>query len=186
MKTQTICKANPGRKYDMLINITCNRNMEKNKINFTNIGTDECSIKLKAEALEACPLFSLTYLFEKYAGIFSLVFIGVGVFVALFGEKLFHIVLFLLTTFLVAFIILMFVTEVVISSYTKDYAIWVILGISGAIGLVCGYFVVAYEEYCFALAGAFLGGVLGLFLYNLVLAKYVPPVSYFSFPLIYF
>ena len=82
----------------------------------------------------------------------------------------------MLTTLLVAFVILMFVTQVVLSSTTPYYAYWVILGIAGAAGLTCGYFVYAYEKYCFALAGAFLGGVLGMFIYNLILHKFVPPV----------
>jgi hypothetical protein len=138
--------------------------------------TDECNIVMNAECLEACPYFSLMYLYKHNAMIFFLVFIGLGLFVTFFGEKLFHVVLFLLSTLLVAFVILMFVTQVVLNSNTEAYAYWVVLGVALAAGLTCGYFVYVYEEYCFALVGAFLGGVLGMFLYNLILAKYVPPV----------
>jgi hypothetical protein len=151
--------------------------MEKGKGKFDDYQeTDDCSIILNAVANEACPYFSLMYLYKHNAIMFFLFFIAIGIFVTFFGEKLFHIVLFLLATILVSFVILMFVTQVVLRSDTAEYAFWVVLGISAATGLTFGYFIYAYEEYCFALVGAFLGGVLGMFLYNLILAKYVPPV----------
>lgn len=152
--------------------------MAKGSGKFSDVGTTDCKILMNAECNEACPYFSLMYLYMHNAMIFFLVFIGLGLFITFFGEKLFHIVLFILSALLVAFVILMFVTQVVLSSTAPAYAYWVVLGVAAAAGLTCGYFVYAYEEYCFAIAGAFLGGVLGMFLYNLLLAQYVPPVCF--------
>lgn len=174
----TKCASDPSKNYSMEISILCDRTMEKGKGKFDNSSeTTDCDIKVKATANEACPYFSLMYLFKHNALIFFIIFIGAGIFVTFLGEKLFHFVLFLLTTFLVTFVILIFVTQVILSSTSPYYAFWVTLGLSGVAGITLGYFVYVYEEYCFALAGAFLGGVLGMFICNLLLAKYVSAVK---------
>jgi len=169
----------------MQLNIKCDRNGIRKSIKvIKDSDTDECNLKADVESYESCPGFSITYMFLRYAAIFSVVFIGAGVVITFLGQKLFKIVLFILSAFVVAFVIFMFVSQVIFTTQTQATGFWITLGIAAVIGIILGILVVMYEKYCFALVGACLGGVLALFLYNLLLSKYLPTVLFFCYFLI--
>jgi len=140
----------------------------------TNVidSSDACNLKFTASSYEACPFFSITNLFEQYKYFFSLAFIAVGIFICFLGEKLFHIVLFLLTALAVAFVILMFVTQVAFAKGNQKNAYWIVLAIACLAGITAGYFIVKYEQFSFAIVGGSLGGVLGLTLSSLIISHF--------------
>jgi hypothetical protein len=133
-------------------------------------------LQATVKAKRSCASFSLTYIYQKYAYIFSIVFIAAGVFVTFFGLRLFKPVLFILTTLLITAVLLLLVYQLIMSSHTKQYLFWVVLGVSGLIGLTGAYFVTRYNGVCFVVAGGCLGGVLGFFIYGLAMASWAPPV----------
>ncbi len=141
---------------------------------------DQCTLRAKANVHRACPIFSLTYLYKHYPVAFAIGFLACGALFTFFGLKLYKIVLFLLTAFIVGFLLLTIIYQMIMLrlSNVKLWAFWVVLGISALVGLTMGYFAVAYNKYCFVLAGASLGGIGGFILYTAILAPFVSNVCF--------
>lgn len=168
----------------MELTMTCDRDKDENDVRFEENGSDACTLKAAAVLRRACPIFSLTYLFEKYPYIFSLVFMGAGILITFFGLKFFKIVLFLLATFVVSFLLLTIIYQMALSKYVNMWVFWVCLGLSTLVGLTVGYFVAAYDRYCFVLAGACLGGVAGFIIYTACFASIVASVCSMVYKLV--
>jgi len=165
--------------YMMTMTLVCDRKAEKDaKVVWTNTTYDKCTFKGGVKTVFACPIFSLTAMFYKYNFIFAIAFIGAGLIIVFFGLKLFSITLFILATLGVSFILLLILYQMILPTYVNQWAFWVCLGVSVAVGLTVAYFVTSYEKYCFVLAGAYLGGVAGYFAYNLFLSSYVASVTH--------
>ena len=125
----------------------------------------------------SCASFSLTYIYQKYAYIFSTVFIIAGLVIAFFGVRLFKITLFIISTFFITAVLVLLIYQLIMTSHTAQYAFWLVLGVSGLIGLTGAYFISRYDKACFFMAGAALGAVLGFFIYGLAMASWAPPVQ---------
>ncbi len=158
----------------MAIIFECDRSMsESTDLKFETQSSTSTLLLLKVTSRKSCPMFSLTYLYEKYPLIFSIVFLIAGLFVAFAGIRMYKAVLFILATFLVGFLLLTIIYQMIMSKYVDQWVFWVCLGISSLVGLTAGGMVVAYNKYCFVIAGACLGGVAGFVLYTTIFARFV-------------
>ncbi len=161
----------------MYVTLECNRKMDEDTApNFTDAGSDECLLKLALSSKKACPIFSLTYLYQQNPLYFSLAFMVAGLFIAFVGIRLYKTVLFLLAAFLIGFLLLVIIYQMILPRYVEEWAFWVCLGISALVGLTMGGIVVAYDQQCFVLAGACLGGVASFILYGAFLSGTAGPV----------
>ena len=64
----------------------------------------------------------------------------IGLFQLFFGIKLVAFTTFLISSIIVISIVTLLFTQYIIPAGTNPNYIWVIFGISGVIGLICGYF----------------------------------------------
>eukprot|EP00826_Nyctotherus_ovalis_P058705 TRINITY_DN8095_c0_g1_i10.p1 TRINITY_DN8095_c0_g1~~TRINITY_DN8095_c0_g1_i10.p1 ORF type:complete len:223 (+),score=55.70 TRINITY_DN8095_c0_g1_i10:850-1518(+) len=95
-----------------------------------------------------------------------------GLIIAFLGFRIFNVVLFLMAAFIVGFIVFNLVYQLAASSITmeKAWVVWIILGAAALIGLIVGVFAVKYQRYCFLLAGACLGGIIGFLVFTAFLS----------------
>lgn len=130
-------------------------------------------IKITGTAKEACPIFSLSYFFNKYPIPFGIVFIGCGLIMAFLGFKIFRVVLFLMATFIVAFILFTVIYQLSAStiSMSNSWVIWLILAASLLIGLIAGFLAAKFPRFCFLIAGGTLGGLAGFLIYTAFLTS---------------
>lgn len=159
----------------MEIKLICDKEVGDKKLTDVHTGKGEIIATMRTKY--ACPSFNFSYIFDKYPYIFSIIFIAGGILCAFLGQRLFPWALFILAFFTISFVLIAILYGVALSSTSSQMAFWIVLGISGVVGLTGGYFIKAYHEYCFVLAGGALGGIAGFFIYNLFLVKAVPPVT---------
>lgn len=153
--------------------IVCDRDNE-NTANITN--GDKVNVTFIGKS--GCPFLSITYFYEKYPYIFSIVFIATGLLITFAGLRFFKTMLFILTAFAITGVLLIIIYQLIIlKNKPKEYAFWVTLGISGLFGLTGGYFVAKFSTVCFVLAGGFLGAIVGFIVYNAFLASVTQVVS---------
>jgi hypothetical protein len=162
------------------VNVSCDKDGKDGQIAFGIPAVTDCNVVVTATSNSACPAFSITQLFTNYSYIFAIVFIAAGLFITFFGSKLFPIVLFIVTAFVVAFVLIMFITQVAFSKMTPQFAYWIVVGVSAAVGLTVAYFISSYKSITFAIVGACGGGVIGLSLSTIILSYYAFPVYFFG------
>ena len=157
------------------VKIHCVKDSTKPKFSMTKgkRNDDKPMITITGEAEEACPLFSLSYFYNKYPVPFSIAFIGAGLIIAFLGYRIFNVVLFLMATFVVAFILFNLIYQIAASSITMENfgVLWIIVGAAGIVGAIVGFFAVKFQKYCFFLAGACLGGIIGFIIYTAFLTS---------------
>lgn len=159
----------------MDVTIHCNKDLDKNSPVFELVSHDHGDsehIVIKGTAKQACALFSLSYFFGKYPVPFAIAFMLSGLIIAFLGFRIFNVVLFLMAAFIVGFIIFNLVYQLAASSITmeKAWVVWIILGAATLVGLIVGVFAVKYQRYCFLLAGACLGGIIGFLVFTAFLS----------------
>ena len=166
-----------GNAFTMRLEFICDQNNDRgNDLNITAINVDNQHLIAYVTDKKSCATFSLTYLYSKYSYIFSIVFIAAGVFITFLGLRLFRPVLFILSTLLITAVLLLLIYQLIMTSHTSQWTFWLVLGLSGAVGLTGAYFITRYDKVCFVVAGACLGGVVGFFVYGLAMAAWAPPV----------
>ena len=173
------CEKSPNENYVLNLTLICDPNKNENDVAFTDVNTQSgCRLSAKANVRKACPIFSLTYLYGKYPNIFAIVFISCGLLFTFFGLKLYKIVLFLMTAFIVGFLVLTIVYQMIMVRFanTTVNTFWFVLGIAALVGLTVGYFAASYNKYCFVVAGASLGGIGGFILYTAILSRFLDNV----------
>ena len=114
----------------------------------------------------------LTNFMEEYKYIFVAVFVILGFFICFFGFQTLKV-----TIFIIAAIAGIIISGLIFFHFTKldtpRWALWVIFIACIIVGLILGYIAVRFEAVGFVALGLVLGGVGGLFLFNLVLAPFV-------------
>ena len=116
---------------------------------------------------QGCPvinIFLLSKFIEKYKQVLGAVAILIGLFMLTFGNK------FLKVTFVIILIIascsfaLYFYYYLPIDK-SRDYTLWITLGVGLIFGLVLGYFLIKIEVIIYFCIGGYLGYLLGNMLY---------------------
>lgn len=104
--------------------------------------------------------------------IFVCVFFVMGIFIAIFGLKLFNVTIFLITATIGIFISGTLFFELV-QFNSSGPVLWVVFGTCVFIGCVMGYLAVTYEKVGFFALGFALGAIAGLLLYQGILAPFM-------------
>jgi len=158
-----------NEKGSVKVTILCNSKLDKPNFTTTkNQQTKPYIIEIEGKAKEACPFFSLSNFYNDNRIPFSIGFIGAGIIIAFLGFRIFNVVLFLMATFVVAFILFNVIFQLSASKITMENAwvVWIIMGAAGIIGAIAGFFAAKFQKYCFFLAGACLGGIIGFMIYT--------------------
>jgi len=176
------CTNDKGEKtnYKIHLELTCKSTMKPgDRVKFTNQADfkfQQCENTLKGESLYACPDNSLLNLYAfilQYYYLFGGALIILGVFLILFGQKLYEITIFVLA-FVISGAFFLTLTFQFFVKDTSDPAVkWVVLGICAILGLIIAYFIIKLNKLFFILLGASLGYLLGNFLYIFIL-NFIP------------
>lgn len=75
---------------------------------------------------------------SNYSYLFGAILIGLGFFINFFGRKLFKPVIFLLGMLAFVAVSLLFFYSIFFNQNTKSYVGWIVLGCSGAVGILVG------------------------------------------------
>lgn len=120
----------------------------------------------------ACPVFTVNALIQfvdEYAWLFGTGFIVIGLFLAFLGKKLFNFALFIVTTLIVAGLILFIFYATFLQDNTASWVSWTVVSISILLGLLGGYLMVKMEKFGGALLAGWGGFCLGVILNETVL-----------------
>ena len=132
-----------------------------------NNGTE---LNITIETEEACSeldFYSVWKFVNDYQGLFATILAIFGLFICFAGQKYVKITSFILTVFVVAFLVIFF-SQFILPAGCKEWIIWVVLFFAVVLGGVAGYFVYKYHEKVFSLlVGGFAGFFLGEFCYDL-------------------
>lgn len=108
---------------------------------------------------------------EKYQYLWGAVFIVIGLFLCLFGRKLFKPAIFIIGLTGSIFLLMLMFYSIFLSNNTKTYVGWIILIVSIIIGVAVGFVLVRLNKVGVAVLGGYGGACLGLVLWNAFLYK---------------
>lgn len=108
-------------------------------------------------------------LIDQYKWIFGAVFLGIGGFLTFLGKKLFTAAVFIVSSIIVCFFVLLIFYTTFLTDNTAAWIFWVTLSFSVVLGLVAGYFAAKMEKLGGMLLCAWGGYCLGILLNETVL-----------------
>lgn len=108
---------------------------------------------------------------KQYQYLWGAAFIVAGLFLALFGLKLFGIAIFLITAFATTFILLLAFYSLFLSDNTEDWVGWTVMGCCILIGLIVGVIMYKIKKVGAAILAGWGGFMLGLLLNETVMYK---------------
>lgn len=120
----------------------------------------------------ACPVFTanaLVQFLDEYKFVFGFLFIGIGLFMAVLGFKLFQAALFIVVTIVVSFLLMFIFYATFLSANTKEWVGWTVFASSVLIGLLAGFLMTKLEKFAGAVLAAWGGFLLGVLLNETVL-----------------
>ena len=172
------CLANTSQKYVVEYKIYCNKNTTFN-LDFSTFNISNCTNQIIGEGPEACAdglEYLLTQFIEKNKIIITLVFVIIGIFFILFGNRIFS-----LTLSLVCGLSLTTVVSLIIFSnfghiFSSVNIVWfVVIGLF-VLGLILGCILSKFIKTSCILVGGVVGFVLASFLYQIIIqfVKYDP------------
>lgn len=137
-------------------------------------GNSACTYTTTLTSKDVCPSFDLNALWdflEEYDYLWGAMFILGGIFLTFFGRKLWKAAIFMVTTVLVVFAILLLFYTTFLEDTTEQWVGWTVLVCSILIGLVAGFFMMKTERISAALLAGWGGFLLGFMLNEMVLYK---------------
>jgi len=136
--------------------------------------TTACAYQTTVSSANMCPSFDLNALWiflDEYSYIWGVLFIVGGIFLGFFGRKLFKAAIFMVTSILVVFAILLLFYTTFLSDTTEVWVGWTVLISSILIGLVAGFFMMKLERVGAAVLCGWGGFLIGIMLNEMVLYK---------------
>lgn len=178
-----VCKSDPTKNYTITQVITCDPTVNGLVIDLpVTFSILSCSNTIRTRSKQgiilssflACPDFSVysfwTVLFaNRY--ILGAILLGIGGFFCFLGNKFIKIVEFFTGVLVVSFVVVYLLFSYLKVQYTS-LEFWLILGIAVLLGIIVGYFIAKLEWLAPVILAAFLGYIVGVFLYNIAL-KYI-------------
>ena len=164
VSTNSICEADPLRTYSLTVNLMCGTNTG---VADPQVSGDQCDIVLSYKSKQGCPVFSLDkfWMFMKqYNGLWGVILIVLGLFLAFFGNKFVNAVIYIMATLAVFLVGSMMFFQLFMKNVKKDWIQWVILGLIFVGGNLVGMVLVKLRKYGIAVLAGFGGAMLGLIL----------------------
>ena len=152
----------------MEIQLTCNKDRKVGQPDNYNVQLDPsntCIELISMDAYEACPSFDMNGVISfmmdhKYA--WGAVFVLIGVIVNFFGRKAIKPTIFLITTILVSFFLMLLIYSIFSDDSRENWVDWTVLGVSLLIGAVLGFILTKFIGIGIGVLGGFGGVSLGL------------------------
>jgi len=167
---------NDDNNCSLLVGLICDEDAESYSTTglITSTGDGACNYQTTLTSKQVCATFDLNALWEfmeDYDYLWGVLLIVGGIFLGFFGVYVFNASVFVITTLLVVFGILLLFYTTFLEDTTQTWVGWTVLSCSILIGLVCGYFMVKLEKIPIALAAGFGGFLLGVMLNEMALYK---------------
>merc|ERR1719367_1630086 len=124
----------------------------------------ECNYQTTFTGDLACPSLDLSTIwdfFEQNSWLWGILLIAGGLFVCFFGRWMFKATVFLATTLVVIFGILILFYSTFLKDTTQDWVAWTVLACSVLIGLVAGFFMMKLERVGAAILAGWGGFMVG-------------------------
>lgn len=167
----------------MELTLNCNKDGKDNDPVKFEGDFSEVEHKLTAKATHRllCPKFSISQFLENYKYQFTILYAIVGLICAFAGQKLFKIVLFLLTSIVVCSLIFTILNQkwLANSTATSNANLIIALCISAIAGITIGTLLTVFHAWCFCVIGGILGGMLGFIVFSTFAAFICPAVISF-------
>ena len=131
-----------------------------------------CNYETTFTGAAACPLFTISAIWEflaKFSWLWGAFFIVAGIFLGLFGRKLWVAAIFLITFFIFSSGILLLFYTTFLRSNTAGWVGWTVLAGAIVVGLALGFLMTKLQRLGAAILAAIGGFVLGLLLNETVL-----------------
>ena len=169
-----------GQNRNVIYQLEC----DNNKKNYTDVKFDlitekshytDDEVLLYFKTYHACAKVDF-YRFWKFVNdnyiIFAVLLIVIGLMIAFVGQKFLIVTIFIVVIVSFVLIVMLCLFTWVIPSTIKNWAIWVILAVTAAVGAVIAYFVAKYKDKILGiLFGVICGFWLGEFIYDLFANK---------------
>lgn len=171
-----------SKNNELQLNVTfiCNEtatqveNVELFNIESLNNG-NVSTINAYGQSYYGCPYFTINQFMKflnNYKALFVVVAVLLGFFVTFYGLKMFNIAIFCIATITTTFICGELFYEFVKFNATST-TLWVVFFVCLVIGLIMGYLAIAFEKAGFFALGAALGVIVGMILYQGILATFL-------------
>jgi hypothetical protein len=151
----------------------CDRKADKRQIIPTDphlFNPNSCHNNLTFVTKEACPLvnmFTVTNFIKNNKIAFGIALLLLGLFLTFLGAKFTIVTIFIIITMATTTLCFVFMFGFILPNSTAKALPWVVLGISGIVGLVLGYFVAKYNKSVIGMIlGGYMGYLLGLICYT--------------------
>lgn len=135
---------------------------------------NSCNLMVTFSSKDVCPSFTTNALWDfmqQYSYLWGAVFIVMGLFLCIFGLKLFEIAIFIITAFATTFILLLGFYSIFLTDDTQDWVGWTVLVCSTIIGLIVGFIMYRMKKLGAAILAGWGGFMLGLLLNETILYK---------------
>jgi hypothetical protein len=156
------CEAEPTRTYSLTVNLMCDKNISLSE---PAISGDDCDIVLQYNSKQGCPVFALdkfwTFM-KKYNGLWGVMLIVLGLFLAFFGNKFVNAVIYIMATLAAFFAGSMLFFQLFMKNVEKQWIQWVIIGLIFVGANLIGMVLVKTRKYGIAVLAGFGGAMLGL------------------------
>ena len=120
---------------------------------------------MEMNSFNACPVFDLDAIYQfitKYAILFGLIFMALGLFVNFFGRKMIKPTVFIIGCVMTAMICAFILYALFLQSDHADWLNWFMLVICILLGLLVGYLLVRFLKYGIGILGGGAGFAVGL------------------------
>jgi hypothetical protein len=156
------CEAEPTRTYSLTVNLMCGTNTG---LSNPQVSGDDCDIVLQYNSKQGCPVFALdkfwTFM-KKYNGLWGVMLIVLGLFLAFFGNKFVNAVIYIMATLAAFFAGSMLFFQLFMKNVEKQWIQWVIIGLIFVGANLIGMVLVKTRKYGIAVLAGFGGAMLGL------------------------
>ncbi len=173
-QSEIFIKVNSNKNYEVYYKLICKKSVDYHYVNESSFyyqsynGTSKMIITIETdEACSQLDFYAIWKFVNDYQGVFATLLGLLGLFLCLAGQKYSKLTSFLLTVFVVAFLVI-FYSQFILPAGCAEWKIWIVLTFAIILGVVAGYFVFKYHDKVFALlVGGFAGFFLGEFCYDL-------------------
>jgi len=163
--------------YNVQINLTCNSSTSWFITSPPSYNTDNQSIVIYASSSYACTKFSAALIWQfmgQYKAVFVPIFVIIGLFECFFGLRMLKPTLFIVGAAASYFIIMLFFFAVFVQTNTSTQTELILALVAFLPALAIGYFCVLFEKVGIFGLGGWFGVLLGLILYEAIVAQLHP------------
>lgn len=164
------------KEYELNLRINCDMGSSKTTFHFDeeSIAEDECSPRVIMSSPAGCPIFGMPPLWrwvENNSIIIGIVFILVGIYLALWGGKYYRITLLTISSMFMYIIMASVVFGIIMPTNTPQVFVWVMMVALLVVGLGLGYGAYNWPKFGVITVGFFSGLLFGTIVYTIFFGR---------------